>query len=668
MLALAPLFFLALLPFLASARAGTLGISFDNDMESHLRIAEAIRSTSVAEVTGIDPAYPIGPHALCAVLAQALGVRVDYAFAGESLAVPLLLGWTALAALDRVGWLGRALVATVVGLPFLVASYYAQGSFKETMQALFVLGFALGLEEFSPAARGVRGWRLGWVPLALIVGGSLSAYSIGGLPWLLGLLALWFVVLGSRRILRGARLRTLPAELRGALLPAASALVVLIVAVVPQLPRLLRFYESTGGGSGVPNSSLGNLVGPVSFWKVFGIWDVADYRLPPSDAFHVGMYAAFGLILTLVGTVWWLRGRGWLVPLATAVAAGIWIYSDRSQSPYVAAKGLVILAPLVMLLATRWLVELRPRESWLSSVGVLRIGVAALVGWAVVGTSAKALRGSWVGPTDHVNDLRTLQPLLGRAKTLYLGWDDFIRWELAGTPVDEPYLGYPQFPLRPEKGWVPGQALDFDDIPPEILDRYRYVVGPRDPAGSQAPSNMKLVRISRYYEVWAREGPTPHRQILAEGQEPGAILDCATPVGRTLAHRHGDAAVRSPNVEVTVPIVGPGSTISVSTRLSAGTWWLSAPYVSPHPIEVTGPGLRTMLPANLDRPGNRWPIGQVMVKGTAPIVVTFSVADPTFAAPLPTYINTLVATPETPIRIVPLDRACGQYVDWYVTR
>ena len=67
----------------------------------------------------------------------------------------------------------------------MVASYFAQGAFKETMQALFVLAFVLALRE---AARNPD-WRerpLRFVPAALIAVGSAYAYSFPGPIWLRG--------------------------------------------------------------------------------------------------------------------------------------------------------------------------------------------------------------------------------------------------------------------------------------------------------------------------------------------------------------------------------------------------------------------------------------------------------------------------------------------------
>jgi hypothetical protein len=191
------------------------------------------------------------------------------------------------------------------------------------------------------------------------------------------------------------------------------------------------------------------------------------------------------------------------------------------------------------------------------------------------------------------------------------------------------------------------------------------VITPRDPAGSEPPSNMRLVRTSRYYELYRRIGPTPTRRTLAEGPEPGAVLNCATAGGRALSRERGEAAVRAPNVEVPGPGLLPGATGGVQLPLTRGRWLLSALYASEHPIDVAAPGLRTTLPANLDRPGARWWIGPVTVTTSMPTVVTFHVHDAWLAAPIFSTLDVVVATLDVPDRMVPLRQACGRDVDWY---
>jgi hypothetical protein len=75
----------------------------------------------------------------------------------------------------------------------MVASYFAQGSFKETIQALYVLAFALALREASQNPT----WRqlpLRFVPAALLAVGSVYTYSFPGLIWLIGTAIIWLVI------------------------------------------------------------------------------------------------------------------------------------------------------------------------------------------------------------------------------------------------------------------------------------------------------------------------------------------------------------------------------------------------------------------------------------------------------------------------------------------
>src|SRR5215210_2999192 len=86
-----PVGLLALVPFASTDQDGTLGISINNDMASHLRWAEAYGSEAIARVNTIDGAYPLGPHAVVAAISQTLGIATDQAFAGLTVACPLLL-------------------------------------------------------------------------------------------------------------------------------------------------------------------------------------------------------------------------------------------------------------------------------------------------------------------------------------------------------------------------------------------------------------------------------------------------------------------------------------------------------------------------------------------------------------------------------------------------
>ena len=102
----------------------------------------------------------MGPHALVAGLSEGLGTGLIEAFAGMTLAMPVLTALVALEALARRSAAFRASSSrALVALPYLAAAYLAQGAFKEPIEALFVLAFALLLPSATSARRARCPWR-----------------------------------------------------------------------------------------------------------------------------------------------------------------------------------------------------------------------------------------------------------------------------------------------------------------------------------------------------------------------------------------------------------------------------------------------------------------------------------------------------------------------------
>ncbi|HEX6752565.1 MAG TPA: hypothetical protein VF093_03140, partial [Solirubrobacterales bacterium] len=134
------------IPFAISGRWGLLGVGFNNDLGLHLAWAEWLRS-------GLGPTpeagYPLGPHALADTVAVLPGVGLGQAFVGQILAIGILTALTALVALGDLGPGRRVAAAALVAITYLSASYYAQGTFKETAEALFVLAFAVYLFDLD---------------------------------------------------------------------------------------------------------------------------------------------------------------------------------------------------------------------------------------------------------------------------------------------------------------------------------------------------------------------------------------------------------------------------------------------------------------------------------------------------------------------------------------
>lgn len=516
------------------------------------------------------------------------------------------------------------------------------------------------------------------MPLALILSGVISIYSTPGVAWPVVFGVLWLLVVATIWVRRNGGISgwTVPVV---AELPAIGiGLAVFVISILPQISRIWTFAQDSGGAGLVGKQELGNLVGPLPGWEAFGVWNTADFRLPSSPAFTGGMWTAFVIALALLGAVWLLRRGRWMLPVAAAGTMFIWVVTQHSQSPYVAAKALVIASPLLLAVAIVPLAEQLPARPWRSLRSAFRTipgqplawGVAAILAVVLfvrVGISdGEALRVSPVGPTAHTDELRELRPLLKGQPTLFLGDDDFARWELAGVPIQGPVIALPELPIRPQKHWEYGQAFDFDSVDAATLNEFEWVITTRDAAGSSPPPQMHVAKTTPNFVLWHRDGKVQPRSILNEGQMPGAVLDCQTPGGRRVLAGGGVAAVRREPVVAPGFYMGPGGTSTVEMDLSPGRYELELAYTSRLSITVTAPGLRTTVPANLDRPGPRWPLGQVTVNGGGPTPVTLTVANPLLAPGiLLTEIGSVVATPVGKDHLIPVRKACGKYVDWY---
>lgn len=661
-----PVVLLGLIPFVANGRVGTLGWNFNNDMAAHLLLADSQKYESVVRAGGLNDSYPLGMHAWTAVTSTATGAPIDFAFAGITVALPILLGWTALAAVKRIRWWGPFAVVLLVGFPFLVAGYFGQGSFKELAQAIIIMGCAIFLAR-RPSLR----WYAKWVPYALLVAGSLSVYSYTGIVipglffglWLAGRLVSYLASPRSARHWRAVKTE---------LLALAVGMAVLFVVVVPQLPRLKAFYDGASGtnGTGIDTSSLGNLAGPLPFWEALGGWTSPDYRVVGTDPLAVGAVAGIVLALVVVGAIWSLRRRELLLPTATALLFALWYYANETQSPYLAAKALMLLAPMLMMIVVRPLVERDtaggrwPMPSWWSVAAPV---VAVLLIVMLTPSSVDALRNSNVGPTAHTRQLQSMKRLFrAQDRVLFIGNDDFIAWELDGIHAAAPVVGFQTMPTRAEKPWVFGKALDFDSLPTETLNQYDWIIISRDAAGSIPPPELKRVLRTRDFDVYHRTTTLPPQEVLAEGDAAAVRLDCATEQGKAIVEGGGVAAVRPAAITVPMPDpIAPGGTASVTLPLPAGVWDLVAPYGGPRPVQVRGAGLRTTLPANLDRPGTRWPIGRLTSDGT-PVTLTFHPTKGALTWPAHlTYMTSISAVPFGREEIVPIAQACGKLVDWY---
>ncbi len=479
----------ASLPFIVEGHFGILGTGFNPDMSQHLLATDRLAAGAGSQL--LSQGYPLGPHATVVALNKGLGIGLVQGFSGLTVAVAILAPLTALTAFVDQPRLRGIAAALLVGLPYLVASYFAQGAFKETIQALFVLAFVLALREST------RTWQdlpLRFVPAAVLAIGSVYVYSFPGLIWLGAIAVFWLVLDRFVSPAGGAAGGTTPEEALatagGGGSPAVTgpaghramslAGIVFLVGVLPELGRMIDFQQfETFDPSG---PGLGNLFGQVSPFTALGIWFSGDFRLAPGNgavpAFAYFAGAAFASLLLVYGLVVSWRRRETTILAGVVAVALLYAAARLGGTPYTSAKALEMAAPLATLAIVLPLLR-RP-------VTVLYLGLAGLC-------SLLAFANAPVGPTSYSPALTGLRPLLADGSTLVLAPDSLL--------ADEQGERYIVWELRGGRVCIePGSAAG--GRPPEGIE---YVITSDAPAGPPF-TQLTLRQRAGPYTLWERRG------------------------------------------------------------------------------------------------------------------------------------------------------------------
>jgi hypothetical protein len=679
------------IPFAVSGRWGPLGTGFNNDLGLHLAWAEWLRS-------GFGPTpetgYPLGPHALADAVAAVPGIGLGHAFVGQIVAIGIVTALTALPALPGMGPGRRVLGAVLVACCYLGASYYTQGAFKETLEALFVLAFAVALRDPGRLPSGLVA-RAGFaLPYLAMAGGILFSYSFVGLAWPIAVVALWSLTLPEVR--RALAPRSL---LRFLLRPVTLALIVLAAGIAV----LTTIVGPFGFGAGFNKIAGSNTYGPVSPVETLGVWWSPNYRIDaPGEADITWLAGALGGLAVAVGAVWWVRRRDLAVPIAFAATAILYLASLPFSGDYTRAKALMIAAPLAMLIAIRpLLTEIAPARRREREQGPAAAGSRMRLAWSALAiafiggaaySSFLALREGPVGPPGHGSELSRFLPIVRGEPVLYAGQDRYAAWELLGADTHVPLVEFPDPAVspNPEKPFDTGVAyspVDFDSFTKGTLDRMPYVITGRAAWNSEAPPNFRRIAATPSFLLWENTGVETRRgrRVLLEGLNPGALAGCEAPEIRILTGSRGRASLFGDVVIGEKTAWAPGKTlhtggsISQSLRLPPGRWRLSLQYFSPFEITLSAAGFEQPLVAALDgqRPntislandGQYWPAGEIESDGGR-IRFTVEAAEPSTLQRLTgydgsAYIGNLVAVGAAPRQHVELAEACEGWIDWY---
>ncbi len=521
----------ASLPFAVEGHFGILGTSFNPDMSQHLLAADRLAHGEGGQL--LHQGYPLGPHAIVVALNKGLGIGLVQGFSGLSVAVAILAPLTAIAAFARLRPAPRTAGALVVGLAYVVVSYFAQGAFKETIQALLVLAFALALREST------RAWRdlpLRFVPAALLAVGSVYVYSFPGLIWLIGTAIIWTLLeFAFSRMRLGAGAAGRGSE-NGASLPRPQdplpvaplawppvllASLAFAVLVAPEIGRMLDFHSFETFDPNGPG--LGNLFGQVSPFEALGIWPSGDFRLAPGDGAvpALGYYlgAAFALVLLLHGVAQsWRRRESALLAGLGAVALA-YAAARVGGTPYTAAKAIEVGASVVALVTLLPLLD-RPRWRFCQPKGDKSanepIAVTAGVVFVLVAgvCSLLALANAPVGPTSYSSTLSDFRKIVGAGPTVVL-----VSPQLLEEQHGAPYLAWE---LRGGRVCIRSRD-EAGSLPPGtrfvITDDTR--VGEGQPSGVFVPPSFVPRRLGRRSPMFPAEIRSSYALLVVRASPPG---------------------------------------------------------------------------------------------------------------------------------------------------
>jgi hypothetical protein len=485
----------ASLPFFVAGRFGILGTGLDPDMSQHLLTAARLADGHGARL--VSAGYPLGPHSVV-VAVSALGPSLVHAFDGLALAGAVASCLVPLAILSRLDRVSRIAGCLLTGLAYMAASYLVQGAFKESLEALFVLAFAVGLHllarrELTPATapRVLRA-----APLAVLAIGAVYSYSFPGLLWLVLAAAIWAAAELWLR-LRDESLAAAVVAARRSAVAAAGAVAIVAVVGAPEVGRMIDFASFQTFNPKGPG--LGNLFNRLSPLEALGIWPSGDFRVEPGGGFAPAIVFWLGSALAAValawGLWWWLRRRELAVPSALAAAALLVLYGLVAGTPYQEAKAIAIAAPPAMLVAVRPLLEAVPARRASGRARLAGLAALAFV-LAAAGSSALALVNGPVGPATYTPALTDLRDSLGKRSVLVLASPRFL--------ADEHGRDYLVWELRGGRICVAAQRPTSARPPPAGVSR----VIASSPTAAPPFAGLRLERRAGQYTVWVRR-PLP---------------------------------------------------------------------------------------------------------------------------------------------------------------
>jgi hypothetical protein len=451
-----------------------------------LGVVDSSYLESVRKLLGAS--YPTGMHSLLGSWSELLGREIAWMYQPTiSFAAPM----AALSAFALLRWAGlpaplRAAGAAVVVMPNLLFSYGLAAGFKELFAATMILTVLAVLADAFTGPLRVR--RLVVVVIPLLAGYDAFAGAIA--PWM----GIALAVFALTWLLRWAPVARHVTPVRA--VAASAVLLGLAALLLPSIKSISSLASNPGVNEVVTSQTdLGNLAKPLDPLTSVGIWLTGDYRFPLGT--NVGLtHALVYLTLALAGlgavsALW--RRRPELVGLLLAAVVPLIVVLPET-GPWVDAKIFAITGTLVLTLAFFGIGALTGLRRGIPIAAVL----AAVVGGGVLYGNALAIHNATLAPERRLAELERIgHEFAGQGPALAPSFDEYAEYFLR----DEKTVGR----VNPPSGF-PGDApqfgADLDQVDYDFVKTFPLIILRRDPARSRPPSNYRVVKRTRFYDVW----------------------------------------------------------------------------------------------------------------------------------------------------------------------
>ncbi len=401
----------------------------------------------------------------------------------------------------------RAVAAAAAALSALLYGFALWGGVKELVAAALVATAAALAAELAPPDTTTS-----LVPLAVACAAVVDAMSLGGVIWLLPLAAM--LVGPLRRLPRAA----------------VPAVVTAVVLAAPALAAGAQFYRGSNRATFTDTEELGNLIRPLRFVQVLGIWPSGDFRLEPTAPAATVLLLVLAALAVVAGVALAIARRavGLLLALASALTgAAIFVLFG---APWLGGKALAIASPFFLLAAAvGCLGSIRmPRPG---SLGRALVAVVLLGGLAW--SDALAYHDVNLAPSSQLTELERIgERFAGDGPALMTEYQPYgVRHFLRRLDAEgASELRRRPIVLRGGTTAAKGEYVDLDRVRLRDLLVYRTLVLRKSPTESRPPSPYRRVWTGRWYEVWTRAAsPAPVDHVpLGNVLEPGGRAPCAT--------------------------------------------------------------------------------------------------------------------------------------------